>query len=171
MSGRLRLALTALLALGGCAAGQGGAGKPMPAAGETIGISVGPCFGFCPVYDVSVSPDGTIAFTGRRHTAVLGERRRSAGPATYRSLARDLAPFRPADGTEARVSCEAAISDTPSYTITWNAAGGRKTTATHQGGCPDGPGKALDAVLRQLPEQLGITDWTTQIARPGASRG
>ncbi|MGF7146763.1 streptogramin lyase [Sphingomonas zeicaulis] len=166
------VALVGALALGGCAAESSGVGPtPAPAAGETIAVSVGPCFGFCPVYQVSIAPDGAVTFTGERHTEVIGERKATAGAATYEAVAHDLAPFRPADGTTARVDCEAAITDTSTYTITWTDASGRQTVATHQSRCSGGPGKALDAVLGRLPEQLGIAGWAKQVTRPGVSRG
>ncbi len=150
---------------------------PMPhpgsaaTSGETITVAVGPCFGFCPVYSTSVAPDGTVRFEGQRHTAVLGERARMAGMSTYRRLARDLAPFRPADGTEATIDCSAAVTDTSPYIITWTDPAGRKTSATVQSGCPGGAGQALVQRLRALPGQLGIADWAKQTTRPGASRG
>jgi hypothetical protein len=138
---------------------------------EPVTIAVGPCFGFCPVYEVTVLPDGTIDFTGQRHTAVLGDRHGSMDAASYRRLMTDLSAFRPATGTTAQIECDAAISDTPTYTITWGGADGRKTIATHQGGCPGGAGQRLDAVLRRLPDQLGIAEWMRQVTRPGVSRG
>jgi hypothetical protein len=163
--------LTAAAALTGCAAGSGPEGVPVPQAGEIIEISVGPCFGFCPVYDLRVGSDGLIVFEGERHTAIVGERRRSVGPETYRTLANDLAPFRPAPGTEVVVACDAAISDTSSYTITWTDAVGRRSVVTHRSGCTGGQGHALDQVLRDLPARFGIGDWARQVTRPGASRG
>ncbi|USI72860.1 DUF6438 domain-containing protein [Sphingomonas morindae] len=169
--GRSVVVLTAAAALSGCAAGSGREGVSAPAAGGVIGISVGPCFGFCPVYEVRVRADGLIVFDGERHTAVIGERRRSAGPETYRTLADDLAPFQPAPGTEGVVACDAAISDTSSYTITWIDAAARRSVATHRIGCTGGPGHALDQVLRDLPTRLGLGDWASQVTRPGASRG
>jgi len=169
----LAACLTGALALGGCAGSEPavstGAPNALPA--ETIAISVGPCFGFCPVYDVSFTPAGVVTFDGKRHTEVLGERSRAGGKGAYRALAAALAPYRPADGTTARVECSAAISDTSSFTITWTASSGRQTVATHQRGCRSGPGQELDRVLEDLPSKLGIADWAKQVTRPGASRG
>lgn len=168
----LMLVLPVLAPLGACVAGGSGpnAGSASPRT-ETITVSVGPCFGFCPVYDVVVTPAGAVRFSGRRHTALLGDRDRNAGVAAYRSVARDLAAFRPADGTTTAVQCSAAISDTSPYTVTWTGADGRRTVATHQRGCIDGPGKALDGVLATLPARLGIEDWAKQTTRPGSGRG
>ena len=164
------LAPVAALAVAACSSTPPVATTPQPAA-ETVAVSVGPCFGFCPVYDVAIAPDGEVVFIGQRHTAVVGERRRAAGLSTYRSVLRDLAPFRPATGGEAAIACDAAISDTSSYTITWTEASGRRTVAMHHSGCTGGPGHDLDFVLRSLPDRLGIAGWAKQVTRPGASRG
>ena len=161
-----------LISLGACASTTEVATKP--AAGgplETIAVSVGPCFGFCPVYDVVLTPNGDVRFSGKRHTAELGDRNGHTSAETYRAVAGDLSAFRPADGMTQRVACTAAISDTASYTITWTAADGRRTVATHQAGCPDGPGRMLDGVLATLPQRLGFVAWARQTTRPGSSRG
>ncbi|SFR83824.1 DUF6438 domain-containing protein [Sphingomonas jatrophae] len=168
MSGRA-LVGAVLLALCACAAQPGRVDAGHAALG-TIEVAVGPCFGFCPVFDAAIEADGTVTFTGRRHTALLGVQQREAGADAYRALDRDLAPFRPQPGTEARVPCDAALADTPSYTIRWSDAAGQ-ATATHQGGCPSGPGHELDAVLRDLPKRLGIENLAKQTTRPGESRG
>jgi hypothetical protein len=166
------LAVTALTALGACASVAPGWA---PAAGtrapSSIAISVGPCFGFCPVYDVKIAADGAVSFTGTRHTAVLGTRERQAKPQAYRAIASDLAPFRPAGGGMAAIQCAVEVSDMPTYTITWIDSAGQKAVATHRGGCREGKGQSLDAVLRELPQRLGIGEWMKQTTRPGVSRG
>lgn len=166
------LGFLALAGLSACTAGP----PPVAGAGPVLGgdrltVSVGPCFGFCPVYEASLTPDGAVVFDGKRNTAVLGERRRNAGAAVYRQLAADLGRFRPADGTTAAVECDAAISDTSPYVVTWTTADGRKTVAELQSGCPSGPGHDLSLILNKLPERLGIADWARQTTRPGQSRG
>lgn len=143
----------------------------VPVATETIAISVGPCFGFCPVYDVTASSNGKIRFVGQRNTAVLGERTREAGATAFRSLKQDLAGFRPSSGTETIVDCVAAVSDTSQFKVIWTDADGQKTVAVVQSGCPGGPGKTLVTLLRDLPARLGFASWAEQTTRPGASRG
>ncbi|MBC3941161.1 DUF6438 domain-containing protein [Sphingomonas albertensis] len=166
------LLMPALISLGACASiPQVVMNPPLAGSPETIAVSVGPCFGFCPVYDVVLSPNGDVHFSGKRHTAEVGDRDRRSSPEVYRAVANDFAAFRPADGTTARVPCTAAISDTSSYTITWTTADGRRTVATHQRGCSDGPGHELDNILATLPKRLGIVAWAQQTTRPGLSRG
>ena len=166
--------LAATLVLAACATGPGlgrgltGVASPPE---ETITVALGPCFGFCPVYEASIAPGGGVHFQGQRHTAVLGERTRDVGEVVYSGLKRDLTPFRPAAGTQAEVNCTAAVSDTSPYTVTWTDPAGQKTIATVQGGCPGGPGQALVRLLRGLPDRLGIAEWARQTTRPGTSRG
>ncbi len=166
--------MTTMAILAGCVGDNASSpttGSAPPTPVETITVSVGPCFGFCPVYDVSLSPRGDVTFIGTRHTAVLGTRNRQIDRATGRRIASALAPYRPAGGTTARVDCDAAVTDTPTYSISWTDSAGVQSTANHQGGCPSGKGHELDAVLRDLPTFLGIADWASQKTRPGASRG
>lgn len=169
---RMFIAASIAIASSGCAANPAPtlAGH-QPVIAETIAISVGPCFGFCPVYSAKVSPDGTVSYAGTRHTALLGERQRAAGVGIYRAIAADLSLYRPADGTTTRVGCDSAISDTSMYEITWTDPSGRQTVATHKRGCQSGAGKALDTVLEALPARLGISTWSKQTTRPGEPRG
>ncbi len=169
-------AMVAGLLLASCAAvpphtAQNPAEQPAAMPAETIAIAVGPCFGFCPVYDLRIAPDGSVTFEGQRHTAVLGERRRAAGPESYKSLAADLAPYRPQTGSTATIDCQTAISDTSTYTITWTDPHGVKTIAQRRRGCSGGPGQALDSLLDGVPGRLGVAEWARQITRPGSSRG
>lgn len=165
-------AVLASCALGACAPGLqpiGDGNVTTPA--STVSVSVGPCFGFCPVYGIAFDTEGTVRFSGIRHTAVLGERERKGDPAALRALDTELRRFRPAVGTSAIVECTMAVSDTSSYTIIWSEPGGRQTTATSQNGCAAGPGRDLDAILKNLPQLVGVADWARQPTRTGEPRG
>jgi hypothetical protein len=142
-----------------------------PAAEEKITVAAGPCFGFCPVYEASLAADGKVRFIGLRHTAFIGKRTGSVPASTFLSLARDLSPYRPANGIYQLVECTAEVSDTTVYTITWTDSRGRQTSAKVQSGCPGGPARELSSILRSVPERMGIGTWATQTTRPGASRG
>lgn len=163
-----RLLLPALVLLSGCATVPEPA---QPATAERLALSVGPCFGFCPVYEVTLFDDGTLRFVGVRHTAMLGTRERRAGRSRFLAMERDLAAYRPTPGSEVAVECAAAVSDTSAFTVTWTDSAGRKASATVQSGCPGGAGKALADLLRDAPKRLGIAQWTKQTTRPGSSRG
>src|SRR3546814_8580532 len=161
-----------LTALGGCASVTPCAvpanGTNVPA---SIAISVGPCFGSCPVYEAKIVADGIVSFTGTRHTTVLGTRERRAAPDTYHKLEADLASFRPAAGATTEVPCGAEISALPSSPITWTSLEGQKAFATHRGGCREGAGTDLHPALTGLPHQLDTNTQKKQTTRPGVSRG
>lgn len=138
---------------------------------ETIAWSVGPCFGFCPVYTVAINPAGSVTFEGERHTEMLGRQAREGGPAAWRSVAAAFAAYRPSTGATAETTCERKVSDQPAYRITWTAPDGRVTTLIHSKGCQSFRNDALNAALQSLPTALGIEPWARQRTRPDASRG
>lgn len=165
---KILIPLTALTLLAGCAS------LPQdtpPMAGETISYSVGPCFGFCPVYNVTVRPDGHVTYVGERHTAVLGQQERDGGAGTYRTVASELAAYRPADGATEQTTCEAQASDMQNYRIVWTAADGTETVLTHDRGCRSARNEQLNKTMESLPGKLGIAEWAKQTTRPGAGRG
>lgn len=165
-------ALLSLLALGACTEASHAPVRMAPASElASITLSVGPCFGFCPVYDLTLQSNGDVLFDGKRHTAIVGERRRNIPQATYRAIAADLARFRPAGSEPVPAACDAAISDTSSFTVTWRDAGGGQAITTTQRGCPGGPGHELNAILETVPERLGVADWAKQTTRAGEGRG
>jgi len=155
--------------VGGCTSLIGHSAQPAPA--ETIAYSVGPCFGFCPVYRVEVTPSGHIAFDGERHTATLGRQEVEGGTKAYRAIATSLAAYRPATGETAQTQCDQRISDMQHYRIVWTAADGTQTVLEHDKGCRSKTNDGLNKALATLPEALGIADWTRQETRPGVSRG
>lgn len=165
-----RVLLAMSTALAGCA-GNLPAPHFSTATAETIMVSVGPCFGFCPVYTVSMAADGEVVFNGARHTAALGERRRKIDAAVYRAVAAELARFRPRAEEQREAACQVRVSDQASYDVTWIGAAGARRAIHTAGGCRDGEGAALEALLRTLPERLGIAEWAQQKTYPGTSRG
>ncbi|EGF91061.1 hypothetical protein ABI_24740 [Asticcacaulis biprosthecium C19] len=140
-------------------------------AGETLSYSVGPCFGFCPVYSVTVSPDGHVTYMGERHTAVLGPQEREAGTGTYRAVASVLAGYRPETGATEHTTCESQASDMQNYRIVWKAVDGTETVLMHDRGCRSARNDELNKAMESLPGKLGIDDWAKQTTRPGAGRG
>ncbi|MBC7166404.1 DUF6438 domain-containing protein [Phenylobacterium sp.] len=130
-----------------------------PAAGETISLSVGPCFGFCPVYSVEVTPGGHVVFEGERHTGVEGRREAQAPDGGYAAVARALAPYRPATGASEQTTCERQATDMSHYTVVWTAADGTKTTLNHDGGCMSAKNAKLMEALKATPQRLGVEGW------------
>lgn len=138
--------------------------------GEAIAISRGPCFGFCPVYDVAVSPGGRVDFEGKRNTVVLGTRSRSAGKAAYRKVSRSLAPLRPATGQDVEFQCTAQPTDMSLFTIEWTSAHGARTVLRYQMGCRDEAAANIEQLIGEQLQTLSVKDWADQKTRPGGGR-
>ena len=155
----------------GCSALNTPVSASAAAANETLSYAVGPCFGFCPVYSLEVSPAGHVAYVGERHTAVIGPKEREAGEKAYDRAAEALAAFRPADGATKETECEQRRTDAQHYVITWAKPDGTKTILRHDRGCISAKNTELNKVLDGLPAQLGASDWAKQQTDPGASRG
>jgi hypothetical protein len=163
----LLTALTLTTALSACALVPAEA----PTEAETISYSVGPCFGFCPVYTISVMPDGHLTFDGERHTATLGKQEKDSNVQAYRTVANALAAYRPATGTTADTVCESRMSDQQHYRIVWTAIDGTETVLQHDRGCRSAKNDQLNKTMETLPDKLGIANWTKQTTRPGVGRG
>lgn len=138
---------------------------------ESISVSTGPCFGYCPIYDLTVDSNGLVKFHGERHTVLLGDRELQRSPTTYEEANVLLAPFRPADASASQTKCDETITDGQTYEITWTSAIGRKTVLRHNRGCLSAQNAKLNQALDRLPVLLGVEDLSKQITRPGISRG
>ena len=152
----------AALVLGACASGQARpGGTPVAIEGDSIRLETAPCFGTCPVYAVTVKPDGTGVFEGKRFTAVSGERRFSLSPAQYDAFAGALAAYRPESGdvryAPGEANCPNAPTDMPSTQVTWTRAIGDSQGISFYHGCRnDNP--ALAQALRDAPGLLPIVE-------------
>ena len=142
------------------------AAPPAAAQAGTIIYETGPCFGFCPVYRVTVNPDGSGLYEGIRHVAVRGQRRFRLTPARHRAFARQLEPVRPARGSiryRDGALCGPMVTDMPSVDVTWRRA--RASQSIHfYYGCRRQ--QAIGEALRRAPALLPIGAW---IARPAVN--
>ena len=157
-------ALAGALLLIGCA-GTGAEGDSDVATGlaplgDTIRFAAGPCFGACPSYSVTVTPEGSGLLVPERFTAVPGPTRFTVTPAQYRRLRASLAPFRPATGTRKRIAhgenCERFATDMPGYDIEWTRKDVDKTELDFQSGCHDAKYTRLRDAIAAVPKLLQI---------------
>ncbi|MES2443015.1 MAG: DUF6438 domain-containing protein [Pseudomonadota bacterium] len=149
----------AALALAGCARTDGGP-KSIPIEADSITYETGPCFGACPVYSVTVRPDGSGVFTGKRFTAVSGERAFKLSPAQYAAFAARLAPYRPESGerrvTPGEKGCEQAATDLPGVDVTWTRAIGDSQKLSYYFGCNMGGDRTMAEALGGAVEALPL---------------
>jgi len=158
---RTRLTIIALtgLTLSGCATTQG-PGRPLPIEGDAITLETGPCFGRCPVYAVTVRPDGRGLFTGKRFTSVSGEKPFTLTRAQYDAFAKRLAPYRPNHGeiryAPGEANCQHAATDLPSVDVTWTRAVGDRQHLYFYFGCNRGNNQAMRDALGNATDLLPI---------------
>ncbi|WP_417481262.1 DUF6438 domain-containing protein [Maricaulis sp.] len=161
----LLLALTAL-ALSACATTQTGPGSTGVAWTE-IEIAEGACYGFCPIYTITITPDERYQLNGERFTRHDG---RSSGVLEAGSFARiaeilqthDAAAL-PADITMNNpAACgHTMMSDLPDFRLGLTGPDGRQDIVWYPG-CADSPYReALSQIRDQVRE---VYDYETRVA-------
>lgn len=155
----------AALVLAGCARD----GRPdLPAApvaieGDSIRYETGPCFGACPVYAVTLRPDGTGTFEGKRFTTVSGTREFKFGKGEYDAFAAKLAPYRPASGTvrytpDEKKNCAQTATDLPGVDIVWTRAIGDSQTLNYYFGCDMDKNQDMAEAIGSAPEEVSALE-------------
>ena len=112
------------------------------------------------MFKVTVRPDGTGTFEGRRFTRVEGERNFTLTPAQYRAFEAQLAPLRPREGS-VRLSGEACAqmaTDLPSAEVTWFSQIGNSQSYYFYYGCDMEKNAAIAERIRRAPSLLPIAD-------------
>ena len=157
----------AALALSACTTTPGGGpAGPIAIEADSITYQTGPCFGACPVYSVTVRPDGSGVFNGQRFTAVTGERRFQLTPEQYAAFEARLQPYRPESGevryAPGEPNCANAPTDMPTVDVRWTRAIGDSQALHFYYGCRTGGDRSMaDAlgtatdVLPQLEPLIG----------------
>lgn len=153
----------ALLALAGCATPGSSPIATATAAGdvETIRYATTACHGFCPVYAVTVSSDGTGLFEGEQHVVATGAHRFTVTRAQFRGFRQRLAPFRPAGEAVYQPDqplCGPAVTDLPGVDIRWQQPGTASSHLDFYYGCGGQPARAMRDGLCAAPEALSIAD-------------
>jgi hypothetical protein len=151
----------ATLALAGCIPpGRGARPRPVPIEGDSITYETGPCYGACPVYSVTVRPDGNGVFDGKRFTAASGERRFALTRTQYDAFKARLAPYRPETGrvryAPGEPLCRQAATDMPSIDVTWSRAIGDSQNLYFYFGCDREKNRAMGQALGGAVDALPI---------------
>ncbi|RYD94511.1 MAG: hypothetical protein EOP61_21520 [Sphingomonadales bacterium] len=163
---RLWLALAAMgVVLAGCARDPRPVqpGAPVAIEGDSIRYETGPCFGVCPVYAVTLRPDGTGVFEGKRFTAVTGTREFKLSRAEYNAFAAKLAPYRPQSGAvryapDDKKHCAQAATDLPSADIVWTRAIGDSQSLSYYFGCDMDKNQDMAEAIGSAPETVSALE-------------
>ena len=154
----LALMAAPALMLAGCSAQMHGPTPPPAAKPLSITYATGPCFGFCPVYTVTVSADGTGRFNGALNTSAKGPRDFKVSPAQFKAFADALAPWRPVGDRRiapGEPGCKQPATDLPSVTVDWKGAGPAGSLYFYYGCGREAP-KGMANALGHAPDALPI---------------
>jgi len=171
MTSRMNVTMAAVAALltAGCTTTERpGPGVPVAIESDSIRYATAPCYGTCPVYVITIQPDGTGTFEGVRFTAVTGTREFKATPDQYRRFAAALQPYRPDNGEKlyemgTELCGGPAPTDMPGVDVRWSEASGGAQHVSLYYGCGDQ--KMRDA-FRAAPQALPVSDFIKPAADP-----
>jgi hypothetical protein len=156
-----RLVLAAVFVAIGCADVDNDAG-PEPATFR-ITLNAGPCFGTCPVFEVSVDESGHVAYQGEEFVAEKGPFTRDVpsadAHAVYDALRRvHFWDLRDRYATE-EDGCPGVSTD--AQTLVWTAVvDGRTKRVEHYLGCRPLPAvEALDVLDKVVVAKTNIREW------------
>ncbi len=134
--------------------------KAVPRGGETITYEAIGCVRNkdCPVYSVTLGPDGQGIFTGTSGLAVaVGEHRFQATSIEVANYVRALNHVRPKAETlivPGKPGCGPAERDWPSTDIRWQSADGSQSHLLVYAGCSSAKAHRLNDMIRGLPVSL-----------------
>lgn len=141
--------------------------EPAPTV-ESIFVSAGVCFGFCPDFDVTVRPDGRITFVGRHFSALQGTHELPANPALFEALQRltisPRLPWPKGDVTPGLPTCPQVATDLPSYAFRVNGSAPRGFS--YYAGCFGPEGERAGAIVQEALRVLTEFGVPTQGVEP-----
>jgi Domain of unknown function (DUF6438) len=169
---RLALAPLVVLAAIACSGNRSAEGAdsvstPVPAAAaDTSSVPVvtlerTPCFGTCPVYQLSIFGDGTVRFAGKLHVATQGMATAKISPAAVDSLVVELESAGYFEFADAYVldapACGQYATDSPTVTTSLTVKG-RTKQVRHDYGCSAAPPE-LRRLEQRIDEVAGTSRW------------
>jgi Domain of unknown function (DUF6438) len=129
----------------------------------SITLRRGPCFGACPMYEVTLRADGTASWYGERFVPRLGRHRGEVSIDAYQKLARFIQRAGFLGWQDEYV---ANVPDTPDYVLTVTA--GQRTKTVRQNATDEPPDFWVIATL--IDALAATVDWTVAEAPAGVCR-
>ena len=158
---RFILGLLGAIAFSACAPVASPA-EPQSMSNVQIRLSRGACFGFCPVYEVTISGNGDVHYEGRNFVNVVGER---TATIPSEDVARLLARFDEVGFHHLRDSYRARISDLPTQSITLTRNGQTKTVVDY-GGVDAGMPREVRELEAEIDRVAGTAQWVLRDGQP-----
>lgn len=140
--------------------------NPAPASNVEIRMTRGACFGFCPVYTVTINGAGEVHYEGRNFVNVVGQRTATIPTESVSGL---VARFDEIGFNNLRDSYRANVSDLPTYTVTLTRAGHTKTIVDY-GGVSAGMPPAVRELQAEIDRVAGTAQWVLRDGQPVQGR-
>jgi membrane dipeptidase len=116
------------------AAPQASAASSAPSQGPiAISLERTACFGFCPVYSVTLRDDGSVTYSGKEHVKVTGNQTWKIDPGAVRALAQEM---QDAGFFELQDQYRAMVTDHPTVFTSLTAGGRTKRVMNYVAGPP-----------------------------------
>ncbi|WP_199332923.1 DUF6174 domain-containing protein [Nostoc sp. FACHB-190] len=112
------------------------------------------CYGTCPIYKITIFPDGRVVYEGERFVKVVGKRTARISPQAVRRL---VAEFNKVNYFSLANSYQGGRTDAPSA-ITSLTIGKRQKTVNHYLGSPNAP-QALTALENKIDAVVNSQRW------------
>lgn len=135
--GNSSLSLLALAAVAtGCSQPDPGIVQREPG-NPVIVLSEGACFGTCPIYDMTLRPNGTFSLYGERFVKETGPQEGSIGVDawTEATAALEAADFWSVGAVQTPETLSNCQTDAPTARVTWRTEDGREKTLIYDAGC------------------------------------
>lgn len=131
-----------------------------------IGLTRGACYGFCPVYTVTINGEGEVRYEGRRFVNAVGER---TSTIPREDVARLLARFDEIGFSNLRDAYRAEVSDLPTYTVRLTRDGQTKTVVDY-GGTGAGMPQSVRELQTEIDRVAGTAQWVLRDGQPVRDR-
>ena len=154
---RYVLAALGAIVLSACAPTTTTAEEPV-----SITLTRSVCFGFCPAYRVTITGAGEVAYAGERFVNVVGERRATIPRADVEAL---LRRFDEIGSMNLRDAYRAQVTDLPTYTITLERNGRRKTVLDY-GGVGAGMPRSVRDLENEIDRVANTGQWVLRNGQP-----
>jgi hypothetical protein len=136
-----------------------------------IVLSEGPCLGTCPVYDMTLHPDGAYILNSQRFVKGSGVSDGKLPPDAWTDAEKILsdAGFWGLDPKQTPETLSTCHTDAPSAKITWRTAEGKEKTLEYNAGCGV---QAMNELVAKMREALHFNDliWTDEKFDPSGNR-
>jgi hypothetical protein len=154
---RTFLAALGAIALSACAPTTTTAEEPV-----SITLTRSVCFGFCPAYRVTINGDGEVAYAGERFVNIVGERHATIPRADVEGL---LRRFDDVGFMNLHDAYRAPVTDLPTYTITLERNGQRKTVLDY-GGVGAGMPRSVRDLENEIDRVANTGQWVLRDGQP-----